>query len=40
MNEKNLKGDEVINGIAYHQPSKKFILTGKNWGNFYLVDLY
>ena len=39
QNEKNLKYDEVINGIAYHEKSGKFLLTGKNWGNYYLVDL-
>ncbi len=39
QNEKNLKYDEVINGIAYHEKTGKFLLTGKNWGNYYLVDL-
>jgi glutamine cyclotransferase len=39
QNEKALKYDEVINGIAFHESSGKFLLTGKNWGNFYLVSL-
>jgi len=39
QNEKGLKYDEVINGIAYDQSSGKFLLTGKNWANFYLVNL-
>lgn len=39
QNEKGIKYDEVINGIAYDQNSGKFLLTGKNWSNFYLVKL-
>ena len=38
-NEKGLQSDEVINGIAYNNETKKFILTGKHWKNFYEVSL-
>ena len=37
--ETGLKRDEVINGIAYSKESKKYILTGKKWSNFYEVEL-
>lgn len=42
QNEKknnNLKADEVFNGIAYSEISKKFIVTGKHWSTMYEVEL-
>lgn len=37
--EKGLKRDEVINGIAYNEVSKKYVMTGKRWSYFYEVSL-
>ena len=39
MKQNSLRQDEVFNGIAYHQKSGNFILTGKDWGHFYRVTL-
>ena len=35
----NLRHDEVLNGIAYDELGDAFILTGKDWSQFFLVDL-
>ena len=31
LDNRDLKSDEVINGIAYDSKTKDFYLTGKNW---------
>jgi glutamine cyclotransferase len=30
---------EVLNGIAYHQGTKLFLVTGKNWPSIYVLQL-
>jgi glutaminyl-peptide cyclotransferase len=32
-------GEDVLNGIAYVPETGRFLLTGKNWGNTYEVEL-
>lgn len=44
LKTKSLTANEVnkganLNGIAYDKSKKMFILTGKNWGHYYEVDL-
>jgi len=36
--EKGRKYGEVLNGIAYHQQSGKYILTGKYWDKYYQIS--
>lgn len=35
--EAKLGINEVFNGIAYHQQSKKYVVTGKLWNYFYIL---
>jgi glutaminyl-peptide cyclotransferase len=30
---------DVLNGIAYHQATKLFVVTGKNWPSYYVLQL-
>lgn len=40
QNQQGLKHDEVVNGIAYNPGNKIFLLTGKNWANFYQMSFF
>ena len=31
--------DNVFNGIAYHAPSDRLLVTGKNWDHLYRVAI-
>lgn len=31
--------DDVLNGIAYDEKSKRFFITGKNWPNLFVIKL-
>ena len=30
---------DVLNGIAYHAGTKLFVVTGKNWPSYYVIQL-
>lgn len=32
--------DEVINGIAFNEYTKDFLITGKRWKHFYLLEAF
>lgn len=34
-----VKGDEVLNGIAYDEPNKRLFVTGKHWGKLFEIQL-
>jgi glutamine cyclotransferase len=33
------KSDDCLNGIAYNASSREFIITGKRWPKYYVVQL-
>lgn len=35
-----VKGDEVLNGIAFDPFGQEFLLTGKRWRQFYLIEAF
>lgn len=39
LSETDIARGNVLNGIAYDETRRLFILTGKNWGFYYEVDL-
>jgi glutamine cyclotransferase len=38
LTNERLNSGEVLNGIAYDITSKKFLITGKKWGYYYLTN--
>lgn len=34
------RSNNVLNGIAYHEPTDTFFVTGKNWHFIYQVKVY
>ena len=39
LSQSDIARGSVLNGIAYNEDKKFFVLTGKNWGYYYEVDL-
>ena len=39
INPKPLGPDDVLNGIAYDEKSKRIFVTGKNWPNLFAIKL-
>lgn len=33
-----LESGDVLNGIAYHESTDKFLITGKRWGYYYITN--
>lgn len=39
LNSKDISQGSALSGIAYDQNRKMFVITGKNWGHYYEVEL-